>query len=59
MFTDGTWIGHGGYAGQFLMIRPDKEAAAAWFSVVDSVYGDADAHSAHVIAMLSDVLEKL
>ncbi len=59
MFTDGTWIGHGGYAGQFLMIRPDKEAAAAWFSVVDSVYGDAEDHSAHVIAMLSDVLENL
>lgn len=59
MFTDGTWIGHGGYAGQFLLIRPDKEAAAAWFSVVDSVYGDADDHMAHVIVMLSDVLENL
>ncbi len=59
MFTDGTWIGHGGYAGQFLMIRPDKEAAAAWFSVVGSVYGDADDHMADVIAMLSDVLDDL
>ena len=59
MFTDGTWIGHGGYAGQFLMIRPDKEAAAAWFSVANSLHGDADRHLDRVVAMLSGVLDDL
>ncbi len=59
MFTDGTWIGHGGYAGQFLMVRPDKEAAAAWFSVADSLHGDADDHFDRVVAMLAGMLDDL
>ncbi len=59
MFTDGTWVGHGGYAGQFLMVRPDKEAVVAWFSVVETLHGGDDGHMAQVVAMASAILEDL
>lgn len=59
MFTDGTWIGHGGYAGQYLMAHPEKEAAIAWFSVLETPLGDDQNHLANVIAMAAEILESL
>ena len=58
-FTDGRRIGHGGYGGQFLMADPDKEAAIAFFSVLETRQGDDDAYLLEVAAMCQEVLERL
>ena len=33
-FTNGTWIGHGGYGGQFLLANPDTGVSVSFFSVL-------------------------
>ena len=59
MFTNGAWIGHGGYGGQFLMADPDKEAAIAFFSVIETGHADDDSYLSEVIAMGQEVLARL
>ena len=59
LFTAGPWIGHAGYAGQFLMARPDKQAAAAFFSVLEDEGGHVEGYFDAVIAMLEETLELL
>ncbi|MER8989663.1 serine hydrolase [Mesorhizobium sp. M0843] len=36
MFTDGTFISHGGYGGQHLLINPDTGTVVVYFSVVEN-----------------------
>lgn len=59
LMSNGTWVGHPGYAGQFLMVDPAKQAAAAFFSVLETEYGDRDGYFAEVIAILEDALARL
>ncbi len=59
LFTAGPWIGHAGYAGQFLMARPDKQASAAFFSVLEDEGGHVEGYFGEIIAMLEEVLELL
>ena len=33
-FTNGTWLGHGGYGGQFLLANPDTGISVSFFSVL-------------------------
>ena len=57
LFASGPWIGHAGYAGQFLMARPDKQAAAAFFSVLEDEGGHSADYFGEIIAMLAEVLD--
>lgn len=59
MFTNGTWVGHGGYGGQFLMADPDKEAAVAFFSVLEDRHAQDDTYLPEVVAMSQEILERL
>lgn len=59
LMTDGNWIGHPGYAGQFLMVDPERQAAAAFFSVVETEYGERDGYFAEIISALQDALCQL
>lgn len=34
--TDGTWLGHGGYGGQFALANPDTDTAVVYFSVLEN-----------------------
>ena len=36
MRTDGRWIGHGGWGGQFLLVDPGSETVAVFFSVLEN-----------------------
>ncbi|MER8917347.1 beta-lactamase family protein [Mesorhizobium sp. M0761] len=33
--TDGTWLGHGGYGGQYLLVNPDTGTVVVYFSVLE------------------------
>ncbi|MER9282233.1 serine hydrolase [Mesorhizobium sp. M0522] len=35
-FTDGTWLGHGGYGGQFMLANPDTGTVVVYFSVLEN-----------------------
>lgn len=59
LMSNGGWVGHPGYAGQFLMVDPEKQAAAAFFSVIETEYGDQDGYFAEVIAALEGALGRL
>ncbi len=57
LFTNGRWVGHGGYAGQFLMADPDSETAISFFSVLENSHGDTTEYFPHVISMCEDILD--
>lgn len=59
LMSNGTWAGHPGYAGQFLMVDPAKHAAAAFYSVLETEYGERDGHFAEIIEALSGLLQHL
>lgn len=59
LVSNGIWAGHPGYAGQFLMFDPRKEAAAAIFSVVETPSGEEDGYFEEIMAVLSQLLERL
>lgn len=59
LMSNGTWVGHPGYAGQFLMVDPAKQAAAAFFSVLETEYGESEGYFAEIIAALEDALRHL
>jgi hypothetical protein len=42
LMGNGRWVGHPGYVGQFLMVSPEKQAAIAFHSVIESSFGDED-----------------
>ncbi len=44
--TDGTWLGHGGYGGQFALANPDTDTAVVYFSVLE----DKDAYDPNFYA---------
>lgn len=56
LLSNGTWAGHPGYAGQFLMFDPERDAAAAFFSVLETDYGECDGYFAEVIAALAGAI---
>ncbi|RWO60794.1 MAG: class C beta-lactamase-related serine hydrolase [Mesorhizobium sp.] len=39
--TDGTWLGHGGYGGQYMLVNPDTGVVVVYFSVLENT-GDPD-----------------
>ncbi|MDF3218264.1 hypothetical protein EN962_05100, partial [Mesorhizobium sp. M7A.F.Ca.CA.001.09.2.1] len=41
MTTDGTWLGHGGYAGQYMLANPDTGIVVVYFGVLENT-GDPD-----------------
>jgi CubicO group peptidase (beta-lactamase class C family) len=53
------WIGHPGYAGQFLMASPEKDAALAIFSVLETPEGDQDGYFDGLIAAADSLLQRL
>lgn len=53
--TDGTWVGHGGYGGQYLVANPETGRVACFLSVLQNEAGfDADYYPA-IIGMLADL----
>ena len=56
LLSNGTWVGHPGYAGQFLMVDPARRAAVAFYSVLESRHGNEDGYFASVMSALEGLL---
>ncbi len=55
-YTNGRWLGHPGFAGQFLMADPDSCTAVAFFSVLETQQAQDDDYSAEIVRMAEDVV---
>jgi CubicO group peptidase (beta-lactamase class C family) len=53
--TNGVWLGHGGYGGQYLVANPDTGRVASFLSVLDDESGYDSAYYPPIIAMLSEI----
>lgn len=53
--TDGVWLGHGGYGGQYLVANPATGRAASFLSVLDDESGYDSAYFPPIIAMLAAI----
>lgn len=56
VMTDGNWIGHAGYGGQFLMVDMARGRVAAFLSVLENDSGYDEAYMAFVIRALATIL---
>ncbi len=55
MFTNGAWVGHGGYGGQFLLTDLNTGVSCAFYSVLENTSGFDVNYAAKLIKMLEDV----
>ncbi|MER9657858.1 beta-lactamase family protein [Mesorhizobium sp. M0152] len=53
--TNGTWIGHGGYGGQYLLANPDTGIAVVYMAVHENESGDSPGLYPPLINMLADL----
>jgi CubicO group peptidase (beta-lactamase class C family) len=53
--TDGTWLGHGGYGGQYLVANPATGRVACYLSVMQDEDGYDAAYYPPIIAMLAEI----
>jgi len=53
--TDGTWVGHGGYGGQYLVANPKTGRVACFLSVLQNREGYDSDHYPPIIAMLAGI----
>lgn len=58
-YTDGTWLGHGGYGGQFMLANPDTGTVVVYFSVLENRSAfDAD-FSGSLVKMMAELAAQL
>ena len=53
--TDGRWIGHGGWGGQFLLVHPESATVVVFFSVLENTSASDDAHTESIIHMAEQI----
>ncbi len=53
--TNGQWLGHGGYGGQYLLANPQTGRVAAYLSVLQNESGYDSAYYPPIISMLDDI----
>ncbi|HLQ20227.1 MAG TPA: serine hydrolase, partial [Tabrizicola sp.] len=53
--TDGVWVGHGGYGGQYLVANPDTGRVACFLSVLQNEAGFDAAYYPPIIRMLAEL----
>ena len=55
--TNGRWVGHGGYGGQYLLADPESGVSVAFFSVLEDELGYDEHYMGDVIQMCQDIAE--
>jgi CubicO group peptidase (beta-lactamase class C family) len=57
LVTNGRWVGHGGYGGQYLLIDPDTCTVVVFFSVLEDEGGYDETYYPEVIAMAEAIVD--
>lgn len=55
--TDGVWIGHGGFGGQYMLANPDSGTVVAYLGVMENKDGDSPDLYDPLIRMMAGVAE--
>ncbi|TIS18247.1 MAG: serine hydrolase [Mesorhizobium sp.] len=53
--TDGTWLGHGGYGGQYMLANPDTCTVVVYFSVLENASALDDEFMANLVKMMAEI----
>ena len=53
--TDGHWLGHGGYGGQYLLVNPATQTVCVFFSVLENDAAYDPAYYVRIIRMFDDI----
>jgi CubicO group peptidase (beta-lactamase class C family) len=53
--TNGTWVGHGGYGGQYMVANPETGRVACFLSVLQDAHGYDPDYYPPIIAMLAEI----
>lgn len=56
-FTNGEWIGHAGYGGQFLLANMTTGVSVAFFSVLETEHATCPEYQAEMIRMMENVAQ--
>ncbi|RVU38618.1 class C beta-lactamase-related serine hydrolase [Hwanghaeella grinnelliae] len=59
LMTNGVWVGHAGYGGQFVMADPNRGVAAAFLSVLDNESGYDERYMENVVRDLDTVISSV
>ncbi len=55
--TNGRWVGHGGYGGQYLLADPESGVSVAFFSVLEDESGYDQQYNGDTILMCQEIAE--
>ena len=55
MFTNGVWLGHAGWGGQFMLANPDTGAVGVFFSVLENASAWDPVYKMRIIKMLDHI----
>jgi CubicO group peptidase (beta-lactamase class C family) len=55
--TNGRWVGHGGYGGQYLLADPESGVSVAFFSVLEDESGYDQQYIGDTILMCQEIAE--
>jgi len=58
-FTNGRWIGHSGYGGQFLMVDPEAGVVCVFFSVLENKSAYDATYSASIVQCLENICQSV
>lgn len=53
--TDGTWLGHGGYGGQYMLVNPETRTVCTFFSVLENGPAYEPGYFVRIIRMLDAI----
>ena len=56
-FTNGRWLGHGGYGGQFMLADPDTGTAISFFSVLEDQHAFTDDYIPEITECFEDIIQ--
>ena len=56
-FTNGRWLGHGGYGGQFMLADPDTGTAISFFSVLEDQHAFTDDYLPEVTRCFEEIID--
>ena len=55
--TNGRWLGHGGYGGQYMLADLDSGVVGVFFSVLENRHASDPGYSSEIINMLQRIAE--
>ena len=55
LITNGRWVGHGGWGGQFFLVHPESKTVVVYFSVLENDSASDDNHRRSVIEMAETI----